>query len=542
MRLKQEELINTELWEDNGYELPRFDRIRMIQRTKENPEWLHFGAGNLFRAFPAEVCQELLNKGLLEKGIIAVEGYDYEIIDKCYKRYDNLSMLVTLKTDGKLEKKVIGSIAEALCADPNNKEDWERLKSIFQNPSLRMVTFTITEKGYRLTDHNNEFLPAVLEDFRKGPFDCISYIGKIAALCYERFRKGKNPLTMVSMDNCSHNGTRLYEAVIAYAENWSRNRLVEPDFPAYMENSIAYPWTMIDKITPRPSGTVADHLTLTGLKDTEIIVTSRNTFTASFVNAEEPQYLVIEDHFLNGRLPLEQAGIIYTDRETVDKTEKMKVCTCLNPLHTALAVFGCLLGYKTIHEEMTDPLLVKMVECLGYQEGLPVVINPKIIDPKKFIDEVIQVRLPNPFLEDTPQRIATDTSQKLAIRFGETVKTYLSEEKRSIENLMIIPLVYAGWFRYLLGIDDYGTSYNISSDPLLNQLKLHFEGICLGEKFDEEEILRPLLSNQSIFGVDLYQAGLSERVKKYFVELTRGTGAVRTTLEEYLRNDHNDTK
>lgn len=100
----------------------------------------------------------------------------------------------------------------------------------------------------------------------------------------------------------------------------------------------------------------------------------------------------------------------------------MKVCTCLNPLHTALAIFGCLLGYTLISEEMKNPLLKKLVETIGWKEGMPVVINPGILRPEDFLTEVLTVRIPNPFMPDTPQRIATDTSQKLPIRFGETIK------------------------------------------------------------------------------------------------------------------------
>lgn len=90
----------------------------------------------------------------------------------------------------------------------------------------------------------------------------------------------------------------------------------------------------------------------------------------------------------------------------------MKVTTSLNPLHTALAVTGCLLGYQSISAEMQDDDLVGLIKGIGYLEGLPVVENPGIIDPKQFIDEVINKRLPNPYIPDTPQRIATDTSQK----------------------------------------------------------------------------------------------------------------------------------
>ncbi len=112
-----------------------------------------------------------------------------------------------------------------------------------------------------------------------------------------------------------------------------------------------------------------------------------------------------------------------TDRETVNKTERMKVTTCLNPLHTAMSVYGCMLGYDLICAEMKDEDIVALIKRLGYVEGLPVVVDPKILDPKSFIDEVIEQRLPNPFMPDMPQRIATDTSQKVGIRFGETIKT-----------------------------------------------------------------------------------------------------------------------
>ena len=119
------------------------------------------------------------------------------------------------------------------------------------------------------------------------------------------------------------------------------------------------------------------------MEELEPVITSKNTYVAPFVNAEECEYLVIEDAFPNGRPKLEKGGIIFTERETVDKVEKMKVCTCLNPLHTALAVYGCLLGYELISKEMKDETLKKLVEGIGYTEGLPVVVNPGILDPKE---------------------------------------------------------------------------------------------------------------------------------------------------------------
>ncbi|MDT2260316.1 hypothetical protein P7H06_13480 [Paenibacillus larvae] len=182
---------------------------------------------------------------------------------------------------------------------------------------------------------------------------------------------------------------------------------------------------MIDRITPNPSSKIAKLLEESGFEDTTILHSKKHTNIAPFANTEEAHYLVIEDKFPNGRPIFEKVGVIMTDRDTVDKADTMKVTTCLNPLHTALAIFGCLLGYESIATEMEDPDLLTLVQQIGYKEGLPVVVNPEIINPKMFIDEVILKRLPNKYIPDTPQRIATDTSQKIAIRFGETIKNML---------------------------------------------------------------------------------------------------------------------
>lgn len=538
MHLTDAELTKKAQWEKANFILPQFDRAAMIAATTAAPTWVHFGAGNIFRAFPAVLQQKLLNEGIEQKGIIVVEGYDYEIIDRSYLPYDNLSLLVTLKVDGKIEKTVIGSLSEALHADSNNHRDFERLKEIFRAPSLQMVSFTITEKGYSLVRGNGEFLPEVIIDFQNGPTVPQSYIGKLAALCYERYTHGALPLALVSMDNCSHNGTKLYEAVHQFAVAWTKNNLVDQGFLAYIENpsQVSFPWSMIDKITPRPDESVRAMLEKDGFEDTQGEITSKNTYVAPFVNAEEAEYLVIEDVFPAGRPQLEKAGVIFTTRATVDKVEKMKVCTCLNPLHTTLAIYGCLLGYTKISAEMNDPELVKLVEAVGYREGLPVVVDPGIISPRAFIDEVLQVRLPNPFMPDTPQRIATDTSLKLPIRFGETIKAYSASDQLNVRDLKYIPLVLAGWVRYLLGIDDAGNSFAISPDPILATLTPMLAGIKPGQQGPFHPALEPILANEMIFAVNLYEAGLGEMVENYFTELMAGPGAVRVTLQKYLAN------
>ena len=519
-------------WEKAGYQIPTYDRAAIAQATKETPEWIHFGAGNIFRAFQANVVQNLLEKGVLKTGLIVAEGYDYEIIDKMYRPHDNLSILVTLKSSGKVDKTVVGSIMESLTVDGDNKEDTARLKEIFCADSLKMVSFTITEKGYSLRDGKGAFLPSVQQDLHEGPKSFKSYLGKLVSLLYERYLHGEKPIALVSMDNCSHNGDKLYAAVNEFAQVWVNNGLAHHGFLDYINDpaKVSFPWSMIDKITPRPDEGVKKLLVNDGIEDLEQVITSKNTYVAPFVNAEEPQYLVIEDAFPNGKLPLDQAGIIYTSRETVDKVEKMKVCTCLNPLHTALAVFGCLLGYNLIADEMKNEKLVKLVERIGYVEGLPVVVDPQIIRPRDFIDEVLNVRIPNPFMPDTPQRIATDTSQKLPIRYGETLKAYLASDSLNVQDLKGIPMVIAAWLRYLMGIDDAGNEMPISSDPRVEGLQQAMKGIEFGHPETVKKQLKSILNDPSLFAVDLYEAGLGERIEELFKEMITGVGAVDRVL------------
>ena len=459
-----------------------------------------------------------------------------------YWPHDNLSILATLKADNTVEKTIVGSITESLVLDSENRTQYDRLKQIFAAPSLQMASFTITEKGYALTDAKGNVLPAIAADYKVGPGADGSpapgsYLGKVVSLLYHRYISGRQPIAMVSMDNCSHNGDKLAAAVWAFADAWCENGLAEAGFAAYVRDpkAVSFPWSMIDKITPRPDNKVEELLNRDGIEGLDAAVTSKNTYVAPFVNAEECEYLVIEDHFPNGRPALEKGGVIFTDRETVDKVEKMKVCTCLNPLHTTLAIYGCLLGYTLVSEEMKNPLLKRFVEIVGYREGLPVVVNPGIIDPKEFIDAVVNIRIPNPFMPDAPQRIATDTSQKLAIRFGETVKAYIKRPDLDVADLKLIPLVYAGWLRYLMAVDDAGNAFTPSSDPLLDAASAYVAGYELSDAPKDLSRLDPLLSNEKIFGVDLCAVSMADTVKNYFAELSTGVGAVQATLEKYVR-------
>lgn len=482
-------------WAQKGYDLPKFDVERVRAAA---PRWVHFGAGNIFRSFIACAQQTVLDKGLCDHGIVVCEGFDPEIVERAYRPFDNLSVAVSLKANGGIDKRLVASVVESLTF-----ADMARLQEIFASPALQMASFTITEKGY---DPKFAHAPG-------------SLMGTLADLLRHRMRTSAAPIALVSMDNCSRNGEKLQNVIEMLAEG-------DAEFAAYLREKVTFPWTMIDKITPRPDPRVAEMLRQDGFEDTELIITARKTYTAAFVNAEEKEYLVIEDNFPNGRPPLEAAGIYFAGRETVSNVERMKVTTCLNPLHTALAVFGCVMGYETICAEMGDPLLKKLVERIGYVEGLPVVVSPGIIDPKTFIDEVVNERLPNVFLPDTPQRIATDTSQKLAIRFGETIKAHVA--RGDVDALVGIPLALAGWFKYLSGVGDDGAPFALSPDP---RLPLFAEPLTAE---NAGRLIPPVLRDTSIFGLDLEEAGLANRVLAYAQNMLAGTA--RAVLERELKD------
>ncbi|MEA4934074.1 MAG: mannitol dehydrogenase family protein, partial [Lawsonibacter sp.] len=141
---------NAAQWQSAGVALPRFDWAEMAAHTDVHPVWVHFGAGNIFRGFIARLQQELLNQGLAKSGIIAADAFDYDIIDKIYLPHDHMTLNVTLNPDGTTSREIVASIACGLRANSAEPDQMAQLETIFVNPGLQMVSFTITEKGYAL--------------------------------------------------------------------------------------------------------------------------------------------------------------------------------------------------------------------------------------------------------------------------------------------------------------------------------------------------------------------------------------------------------
>ena len=372
MKLTLNGIKEHEAWENAGIQLPGYDVEKISAKAKEAPVWVHFGIGNIFRVFIGGIADGLLEEGILDRGITCVETFDYDVVDKIYEPYDNLGLNVILHGDGTREYKVLGALAEAVKAQSSELAQWNRLKEIFTSKSLQMASFTITEKGYALHKADGTWFPFVQADIQNGPDKATGAMAVLVAMLYERYKAGKYPIALVSMDNCSQNGAKLRESVLTMTEEWKKAGFVDDGFISYVsdEKVVAFPWTMIDKITPRPSEQIAADLEKLGVESMQPVITSKKTYIAPFVNAEKPQYLVIEDSFPNGRPALEKGfGVYMADRNTVNLSERMKVTVCLNPVHSATGPLGVVLGYDLFaHMLNTNEDMMKMARMVAYSE------------------------------------------------------------------------------------------------------------------------------------------------------------------------------
>ena len=537
MKLTLEGIKNTTVFQKAGILLPGYDVAAVSKKAKQAPRWAHFGIGNIFRIFIGGIADGLLEAGVLDRGLTCIETFDYDVVDKIYTPYDNLGLSVILHADGTRTYKVLGSMAESVKAQSSDPAHWARLKEVFRSKELQLISFTITEKGYALAGSDGIYFPFIQSDIDNGPEKATSAMAVLTAMLYVRYQDSRTPIALVSMDNCSHNGDLLRHSVLTMAREWQKKGYVTEDFLAWLgdETQVSFPWTMIDKITPRPSDAIAADLEALGVEDMAPVITSKRTYIAPFINAEQPQYLVIEDRFPNGRPELEKGfGVYLADRATVNLSERMKVTACLNPVHSATGPVGVVLGEELYAKMLnTNPDMMKMARMVAYDEGLPMVEDPRILSPKAFTDELFTDRFPNEYLGDTNLRLATDTSQGVGVRFGETIKAYM-KKYGSAERLTAIPLGIAGWLRYMLGVDDMGNTYELAPDPMVPEIQAALSSVVFGNPESLTDQLHPILSNEKVFFIDLYKAGLGEKIEGMFREMINGKGSTKATIHKYM--------
>ncbi|PWG00183.1 mannitol dehydrogenase family protein [Levilactobacillus bambusae] len=528
-------------FEDVGIFIPTFSQAQLSEKTKQTPQWIHVGPGNVFRGYHAALAQSLIEQGNLETGIIVMDTHDDSLIEKIYHPYSDRILQVLPTIEGTLTKTLLASVAGAYYVAPDRLEAWRTMQHYFQQPSLQVVTFTVTKDGYNLVDEQGEPYQTIQEDMVNGPDEPLSDMGRITALLYARYQAGRLPIALLSTDNFSQNGDRLKGSVLTIADSWETNRVIEPGFSEYLTDSacVSFPISTIDRTTLAPSHEVAAKLQEQGFSDTTMLERPGHSAVAPFVNTEVAHYLVVEDNFPNGRPPFEQVGVIMTDRTTVNQVDESKVTTTLWPILDTLAIYGKLLGFETLAEAIQHPELSQLVKNVG-QESVAVAEPIEAVDEEAYLAELISSRLPNPYLSATTQYMAKRLSTHLATNFGVTVSRYDARDNVAPQQLTHISLVIATWIRYLMGINDEGRPFNPSPDDRWNECHAYVADIQLGEETDVHAHLEPLLSDRTLFGQNLYGVGIGEQIEADFKAEIAGVGAIKATLSAILTEAHHD--
>jgi mannitol 2-dehydrogenase len=400
-------------------------------RDLVTPGVVHFGVGGFHRAHQAMYLDRLMNEGqatdwgICGVGVMPADRKMKEVMDA----QDGLYTLVLKHSDGTYEPRIIGSIVEYLFAP----DDPEAVIEKMADPAIRIVSLTVTEGGYNISDVTGEFdaaNPDVVRDLEPGAVPRTTF-GLITEALRRRRDRGLVPFTVMSCDNLQGNGDLARRAFTTFA------RLRDPDLGHWVEQEVSFPNCMVDRITPVT--TDADRAEITerfGIQDQWPVV------------CEPFTQWVLDDAFTAGRPPYEQAGVqLVAD---VEPYELMKL-RLLNASHQALCYFGYLCGYRLVHEAAQDPLFQAFL--LGYmdEEATPTLPPVPGVDLGEYKHTLIE-RFSNPQVRDTIARLCAESSDRIPKWLLPVIRLQLGtggEIRRSAA-------VVASWARYAEGVDEQG--------------------------------------------------------------------------------------
>jgi fructuronate reductase/mannitol 2-dehydrogenase len=439
-----------------------------------------------------DLLERRISSDWVEQGIGLLPG-DRRMADALIPQ-DYLYTLVERGADQDVAR-VIGSLAGYTFA-PDSPED---VLQMLADPAIRIVSLTITEGGYLVDDKTGVFdanNPAIQQDVdRSAPKTVFGYI--VAGL--ERRRAAATPpFTVLSCDNLQGNGSVARTAVVSFA------RLGDEPLANWIDANVAFPNGMVDRITPQTTDAeramVAEKF---GIIDAWPVVT------------EPFKQWVIEDHFSDGRPPLEEVGVQIVPDVHPYETMKLRL---LNASHQAMAYLGILAGYRYAHEVMGDPDFVRLLQRFMDDEVTPLLPPVPGIDLIEYKQTLLQ-RFANPKIADTLARLATDGSD----RMPKFVLPSLSEALAQGRPHRLLTLVVAGFCRYLRGVDEQGQPIALQ-DSRADELR------TLAQQGQADP--RPLLGVQRVFGdlgqYEAWVAELSEALRELDQNGARRT--IRTAL------------
>ncbi|MDH5832917.1 mannitol dehydrogenase family protein [Luteimonas sp. M1R5S59] len=420
---------------------------------------VHFGPGAFHRAHQAVYLDELLATEP-DWAICAVSLHSAGVRDALQPQ-DGLYTLALLDEPPRL--RVIGAIREVLCAPQQRDAVMARLV----DPAVRLVTLTITEKGYCLSpDGVDAAHPDIAHDL-SAPDAPVSAIGWLVAGLRARRAAGLAPYTMLSCDNLADNGLRLRRAVLDFA------RRLDPGLAGWIDVEASFPRSMVDSITPASDDAlrarVSDEL---GVED--VWPVQREPYTQ----------WVVEDDFRAGRPAFERAGVVMSGEIAGFDRAKLRL---LNAPHSALAYLGSLMGLGTVAEAMGDPTLAGFVERMMRADITPTLALPEGLDADAYIDAILE-RFRNPAIVHRLSQIAWDGSQKVPVRLLGTIADALAAD-RPVDRLC---LPVAGWLRFVVRQAQAGEAL---VDPMAEAL----EGLGRDATGDTDRDIADFLSLDAVF-------------------------------------------
>lgn len=405
-------------------------------RSRITPSIVHFGVGGFHRAHEAMYLDALMRDGTaLEWGICGIGALpqDRRIIDTLAAQ-DGLYTLVVKHPDGHREPRVIGSIVEVMFAPDDPQAVVDRLA----DPRTRIVSLTITEGGYLVNQVTGEFDaddPGIRADLAEGALPRTVF-GYVVAALAQRRAAGGTPFTVVSCDNLPGNGDVARRMMTAFA------RLKDPGLADWMDEHVAFPNSMVDRITP-----------VTAPEDIERLASEFGVQDGWPVICEPFTQWVLEDRFTDGRPPLEDAGVQLVDDVVPYELMKLRL---LNASHQALCYLGYLSGYRYAHEVCQDPLFVDFLLAYMEREGSPTLPEVPGVDLDRYRHQLIE-RFANPEVRDTLARLCAESSDRIPKWLVPVIRHNLAtggEIERSA-------LVVASWARYAEGVDEQGNPIEI---------------------------------------------------------------------------------
>ncbi len=410
--------------------VPTYDRAALTTGV------LHLGVGGFHRAHEAMYLDRLLQQG----GDLswAVCGVGTRPADRAMQQalvpQDCLYTLVLKGSEGSVRPCIIGSIRHYLHAPSDPAAIVDRLT----DPVTRIVSLTITEGGYHISDVTGEFevSPDVALDLEPGAVPGTVF-GWVTEALERRRRAGATGFTVVSCDNMPDNGGVARHSFTAFAE------MKNPQLVRWMDENVSFPSSMVDRITP-----------VTSDQDRRELAERFDVEDAWPVVAEPFAQWVLEDRFVNGRPSLQDVGVQLVD--DVQPYEIMKL-RLLNGSHQVLGYLGHLAGYTYVHEVCQDRVFAGMLLRYMTAEATPTLPAVPGIDLEDYRRTLVG-RFANPNIRDTLARNCTDGSD----RIPKFVLPIIRQRLRDGGDISVAVTAVAAWARYLEGVDDEGREYDVA--------------------------------------------------------------------------------